>query len=173
MSVTDNQRRVGTSRVSTAAAVLAVIACALTAFAASAHDRLFHFDIRQQPLSQALRTYARTCGQEVIFTPALMVGTGTTSLVGDYSAEVALPRLLAGTDLVAERSPSGALMIRRRSLASVAGAHAGVALLRVADSTAVASDPPATDPPPTEPPAQTPAPAAVPPPRPTRSRRSS
>ncbi|MGH7143338.1 MAG: STN domain-containing protein, partial [Planctomycetota bacterium] len=105
----------GASRVSvTVAAILASTACAFGASAASAHGRLFHFDITPEPISQALRTYAQICGQDVIFTESVVAGAGTTSLVGDFTAGDALSRLLAGTKLVVERSPSGALMIRRR-----------------------------------------------------------
>jgi len=91
-------------------------ALAVVLFAAGtvgAHQRLFHFEIRQQPLSQALRSYGETCGQDVIFTEEVLAGAGSTSLQGDFSAQEALTRLLGGTNLVAERSPSGAIMIRR------------------------------------------------------------
>ena len=88
----------------------------------SAHGRVFHFDITPEPLSQALRTYAQICGQDVIFTESVVAGAGTTSLVGDFTADDALSRLLAGTKLVVERSPSGALMIRRQQANSAAAA---------------------------------------------------
>jgi iron complex outermembrane recepter protein len=82
--------------------------------AASAHQRMFHFEIKQQSLSQALRSYGEICGQDLIFTEAVVAGTGSTSLQGDFSAQEALTRLLTGTNLVAERSRSGAIMIRRK-----------------------------------------------------------
>jgi iron complex outermembrane receptor protein len=93
--------------------VVAAAVALLFATAASAHQRTFHFDITQQPLSQALRNYGQICGRDVIFTEEVVAGSGAASLEGNYTAEEALTRLLAGTNLVAEHSPSGALMIRR------------------------------------------------------------
>jgi len=80
---------------------------------AQTQDRSFHFDIATQSLSQALRTFAHTCGQEVVFTEDVVAGQAT-SLKGEYTVQAALDRLLKGTNLVAERSASGAIMIRRR-----------------------------------------------------------
>jgi iron complex outermembrane recepter protein len=73
----------------------------------------YHFDISNQTLSQALRSYGQISGQEIIFTEDIVAGQATASLKGDYTAQAALERLLRGTGLVAERSPSGAIMIRR------------------------------------------------------------
>src|ERR1700738_2585220 len=80
---------------------------------AQTQDRSFHFDIATQSLSQALRTLAHTCGQEVVFTEDVVAGQAT-SLKGEYTVQAALDRLLKGTNLIAERSASGAIMIRRR-----------------------------------------------------------
>ncbi|MDB6105396.1 MAG: hypothetical protein JWO52_5395, partial [Gammaproteobacteria bacterium] len=93
----------------------------LFATAATAHQRTFHFQITQQPLSQALRNYGQICGRDVIFTEEVVAGTGAASLEGNYTAEEALSRLLSGTNLVAEHSPSGALMIRRLHPPTAAG----------------------------------------------------
>ena len=86
----------------------------MAASTAGAHQRTFHFEIKPQPLSQALRSYGEICGEDLIFTEDVVAGAGTTSLRGDFSAQEALSRLLSGTHLVARRSPSGALMIRRQ-----------------------------------------------------------
>ncbi len=139
----------GASRVSvTVAAILASTACAFGASAASAataQGRLFHFDITPEPLSQALRTYAQVCGQDVIFTESVVASARPTSLVGDFTAGDALSRLLAGTKLVVERSPSGALMIRRRQQANSDATLPGQAAVRVAEADpAAAADPPPT-----------------------------
>src|SRR5882724_13188420 len=93
-----------------------LFALAVALFAAGtagAHQRLFHFEIRQQPLSQALRSYGEICGQDLIFTEEVLASAGSTSLQGDFSAQEALTKLLGGTNLIVERSPSGAIMIRR------------------------------------------------------------
>jgi len=79
---------------------------------AQAQDRSFHFEISNQSLSQALRDFGHISGQEVIFTEDMVVGLAT-SLEGDFTAQDALDHLLSGTGLIAERSPSGAIMIRR------------------------------------------------------------
>src|SRR5262245_3443455 len=84
----------------------------LMAQAAHAEGRSYHFAIANQSLSQALRNFGHISGQEVIFTEDMVAGLAA-SLQGDFTAEGALERLLKGTGLVAERSPSGAIMIRR------------------------------------------------------------
>src|SRR5882724_8294167 len=92
------------------------VVCALGVLgtaAAQTTDRSFHFDIGTQSLSQALRNFAHVCGQEVVFTEDVVAGQAT-SLKGEYTVQAALDRLLQGTNLVAERSASGAIMIRRR-----------------------------------------------------------
>src|SRR5579863_1676025 len=158
---TEHRRHGGVSRVSiTVAAILASTVGALGASAAAANGRVFHFDITPEPLSQALRTYAQICGQDVIFTESVVAGAGSTSLVGDFTADDALSHLLAGTQLVVQSSPSGALMIRRRQQAST-DATAPSAAVRVAQAgPAGAADPPAaSDPPPADASADPPAPA--------------
>ena len=136
----------------------------LAASAASADGRLFHFDITPEPLSQALRTYAQVCGQDVIFTESVVAGAGKTSLVGDFTADDALSRLLAGTQLIVQRSPSGALMIRRRQQASNDMSLPDKSPLRVAQADPVAADPQpaAADPPAADPSSDPPPPAAAP-----------
>jgi len=90
-------------------AVMCALGVVSSAIAQTA-DRSFHFDITNQSLSQALRNFAHVCGQEVVFTEDMVAGQAT-SLEGEYTAQAALNRLLQGTDLVAERSSSGAIMI--------------------------------------------------------------
>jgi iron complex outermembrane recepter protein len=80
---------------------------------AQGQARSYHFDIANESLSQALRNFAHVCGQEVVFTEDIVAGQAR-SLRGDYTVKAALDRLLQGTDLVAERSASGVIMIRRR-----------------------------------------------------------
>jgi outer membrane receptor protein involved in Fe transport len=153
------------SRVSiTVAAILASTAGAFGASAAAAHGQLFHFDINPEPLSQALRTYAQVCGQDVIFTESVVAGAQATSLVGDFTADDALSHLLAGTQLVVEHSPSGALMIRRRQEASTDAAASARSEVRVAQAGPAAADPPppANDPPAADPQSDPPAPASAP-----------
>jgi iron complex outermembrane recepter protein len=72
----------------------------------------YRFNIAAETLSQALRNYGQISGQEIIFTEDLVEGKTVPALAGEFTAEQALRRLLKGTGLTAERSPSGALMIR-------------------------------------------------------------
>src|SRR6185312_4120355 len=146
-------------------AILASTAGAFGASVAAAHGQLFHFDISPEPLSQALRTYAQVCGQDVIFTESVVAGARATSLVGDFTADEALSHLLAGTQLVVERSPSGALMIRRRREASTDTTASARSEVRVAQAGPADTDPPppANDPPAADPQSDPPAPAAAPP----------
>ncbi|HEY8509244.1 MAG TPA: TonB-dependent receptor [Steroidobacteraceae bacterium] len=92
---------------------VAVIASSCIALNAEAQARSFRFDISNQSLSQALRSYGQICGEEIIFTEEVVAGARPTSLKGEFTTEEALRKLLEGTGLVAERSPSGALMILR------------------------------------------------------------
>src|SRR2546423_11331488 len=109
------------------------VALGLLAMAAVAHERTFHFEISHQALSQALRSYGQSCGLDVILTEHVVAGVDAASLEGEYTAQEALNRLLQGAGLVAERSPSGALMIRRRQNAEVSTTNpAPLSLERVA-----------------------------------------
>jgi len=113
--------------------VSSLVALGLLAMAAVAHERTFHFEISHQSLSQALRSYGQICGLDVIFTEDVVAGVDAASLQGEYTAQEALNRLLQGTGLVAEHSPSGALMIRRRQRAEVSTTNpAPLSLERVA-----------------------------------------
>lgn len=101
-------------RVRNASSLVAVcVAGILGTNVAHSQDRSYHFDIGQESLSQALRAFAHVCGQQVVFTEDLVAGQAT-SLRGDFTVQAALDRLLEGTDLIAERSASGTIMIRRR-----------------------------------------------------------
>ncbi len=91
---------------------LTSVVCSFLAAAVMAQAASFHFDIDTQSLSGALREYARISGQQIIFTEEVVAGIESAQLSGDFTALAALSHLLAGTDLVTEISPSGAVMIR-------------------------------------------------------------
>ena len=95
------------------AATIATVAAAGWAAPAAAQARSYVFDISNQTLAQALRSYGQISGEQIIFTESLVAGLKPAPLEGEYTAEAALQKLLEGTGLIAERSPSGALMIRR------------------------------------------------------------
>jgi iron complex outermembrane receptor protein len=150
-----------TQRMRSASSLAVVCAVgALISAVAHAQDRSFHFDIGTQSLSQALRNFAHVCGQEVVFTEDVVAGQAT-SLKGEYTVQGALERLLQGTNLVAERSASGAIMIRRRVRETGADVRAPIGFGRTASAEALQvntanlpQEPAATD---TAPPATAPA----------------
>jgi TonB-dependent receptor len=141
-------------RMRNASGLAAVCAVGVLSTAAGAQSqRSFHFEIANESLSQALRNFAHVCGQEVVFTEDLVSGQAI-SLNGDYTVQDALDRLLRGTDLVAERSASGVIMIRRRLRdtgadvrALLFGRTASAAALQV-NTSAVTAEPPTSDAPP-------------------------
>lgn len=92
--------------------MMAILLTGALGTAAVAEDRSLHFDIPNQNLSQALRAYGRASGQEIIFTEDLVIDA-KASLQGEFTPETGLQQLLAGTGLVAQRSSSGVVMIKR------------------------------------------------------------
>ena len=86
---------------------------ALWSSGAAAQQPVFDFDLPQQPLSAALKEYARVSGQQIIFTEDLVWGYFGKPLYGRLSAADALDKLLAGTGLFVEHTATGAVMIRR------------------------------------------------------------
>jgi iron complex outermembrane receptor protein len=92
----------------------AILSMALVGSAVAADDAAsYAFDMADQTLTQALKTYAQTTNQEIIYSEDLVTGRSAPALKGAYTADAALRELLKGTGLMAERSPSGALMIKR------------------------------------------------------------
>lgn len=81
--------------------------------AADLPDHTLHFDIPAGALSQALRAFGQTAGQQIIFTEDLVSGMTFKGLKGDFPVETALQKLLEGTGLASERSLTGVIMIRR------------------------------------------------------------
>ena len=130
-SVVDNRRSGRNSRF----ALIFLVAVWLVGIgpltAASAQQQRFQFSITRAPLSLALRTFGQVCDEDVIFTESVVAGVPRVTLVGSYTASQALRQLLAGTGLVVDRSASGALMIKRDTIAPSLPAADGKA--RVAD----------------------------------------
>jgi iron complex outermembrane receptor protein len=73
------------------------------------------YNIPAETLSQALRDYGRASGRQIIFTEDLVRGRQAPALKGSYPSDAALARLLDGSGLSAQTSPSGAIMIVRDS----------------------------------------------------------
>ncbi len=106
-------------------ALVGSLCFALWSAAAVAQAQTYSFDIPAEPLSSALREFARVSGQQIIFTDDLVAGRSAAPLHGSYSADDALSRLLAGTALVVDRSSSGAIMVRLKN--AQAASNEGVA----------------------------------------------
>jgi outer membrane receptor protein involved in Fe transport len=97
----------------------AVLSCGFWAVvwaaAAAAESQTYTFDIPRESLAQALREYVHTSGRQIGFTDDLVAGREAPALRGSYSADEALTRLLAGSNLVVERASAGELVIQRNS----------------------------------------------------------
>lgn len=89
----------------------APIALATCATAAAAQPIAQSFDLPAQELSRSLREVSVRTGQSLIAPSELIRGRRAPPLVGAYSAEAAVERLLAGSGL-SVRQVDGALVIR-------------------------------------------------------------
>lgn len=87
--------------------------------AAYAQPTSIVFNISPQPLARALQEYAKASGEQIIFTNDLVVGKQALGLQGSYTSEEGLQHLLAGTQLIVERAPSGAIMIRPQKMSLI------------------------------------------------------
>ena len=101
------------SRTALSKFTLAAVISSVLATSAIAQARSYRFDIANEPLSRALRSYSQIAEQEIIFTEDVVAGFGAPTVKGEFTPQEALEKLLEGTGLIAARSPSGAIMIRR------------------------------------------------------------
>jgi len=88
-------------------------ALALSTGSAAAQQPEYSFDLPAQPLDIALRAYARTAEQQVIFAGRDVLGRTSSPVSGKYSPEEALQIMLAGSDLTVQRTAEGVLQIAR------------------------------------------------------------
>lgn len=72
-----------------------------------AEPKSFFFDIPAQPLADALQRYAMISGRPALFSSAQVAGLTSSPVRGDFPADTALERLLAGTGLVLQQARSG------------------------------------------------------------------
>src|SRR5512146_2165753 len=102
-------------RVRRAALKTSTAAAALLAFAApavvQAQTAKYSFDIPSQDVSSALIAYGRTARQQLVFDGTAIRSKQSSALVGEYSAQEGLSKLLEGTGLHAEFAGSGAIRI--------------------------------------------------------------
>ena len=67
--------------------------------------REVQFDLEPQPLSSALREYGSAADQQIIFAESDVRTFTAPALKGAFSPDQGLSMLLAGTGLIAERTP--------------------------------------------------------------------
>lgn len=71
------------------------------------------FNIPSQDLAAALRQFAVVTSTEILYTPDLVANLRSLPLVGEYTAEEALRRLLADTGLSFEDAAPGVIVLKR------------------------------------------------------------
>lgn len=79
---------------------------------AQAQAAAYNFDIPAQSLSNALEVFGRTCNQQLVFDKMLLRDKQSNALVGHYSAEEGIARLLEGSGLTFKRTAKGVLAIQ-------------------------------------------------------------
>jgi hypothetical protein len=98
-------------------AVLAGLALIVVAAPAlvRADEATKYFDIRAQPLSEALMAFGAQAGAIVMASSELTTGKTSNPVAGQLTLQDALARLLQGTGLKFETSPTGTILIVRAS----------------------------------------------------------
>ena len=84
--------------------------------AASAQNATYAFDIPAGPLSHALQDVAKTSGKQIIFADRLTAGKSTAGLHGTFAVNVAMDRLLSGTDLGVSEAESGGIVVKSKNV---------------------------------------------------------
>lgn len=93
---------------SVAAAVLAILAAPTIVWA---QTETYSFNIPAQDLAAALQAFGRHTKQQLVFDGSDVRGKSSAALIGTYSADEGIQRLLAGTGLGAKRTDSGVIAI--------------------------------------------------------------
>src|SRR6185312_7650071 len=86
---------------------------ALSAGIAQAQDR--QFELRDQPLSEALKLVAVQSGQSILFPPKVVDGIQSRPLHGKMSARDAVLHLISGTNLDVTGDGNGGLVVRPKA----------------------------------------------------------
>ena len=98
-------------RPSASAALLCVMLAITAPVAAQPPARTIAYDIPSQALGDALLTLGRQSGLEISFPPAAVAGKVSPALQGEYSALLALDRLLAGSGLALRADGPGRYIV--------------------------------------------------------------
>jgi iron complex outermembrane receptor protein len=89
-------------------------------FALHAAEATLHFDIKAQPLAEALMALGAQAGTSVIASTELTTGKISQAVSGQLNIKEALSRMLLGTGLDFEATDEGTLIIVRRSPSAAA-----------------------------------------------------
>lgn len=79
------------------------------------------YDIPEQPLADAVRSFGRQAQVQVVFRSDLVEGRRSRAVQGQYSPQQALQQLLAGSGLRAQRGQDGAWSLRQEAGTGAAG----------------------------------------------------
>jgi iron complex outermembrane receptor protein len=83
--------------------------------AAHAEEATKRFDIKAQPLSEALMAFGAQTGAIVMASSELTTGKISKPVTGQLAPQEALTRMLQGTGLTFETGPNGTILIVRTS----------------------------------------------------------
>ncbi len=75
-------------------------------------EKTYSFSIPAQDLKSALRAFARTSGQQIVFDDKAVANKRAPALIGAFTATRGVDRLLAGSGLDATRGRSGVIVVR-------------------------------------------------------------
>jgi iron complex outermembrane receptor protein len=88
-----------------------VAVLSINAAAAAAQDT--KISLREQPMSDALRSVAQKTGESILFTPESVDGLRAPAIAGDMNAQQAVSMLTRGTDLEVVSDGANGLIVRR------------------------------------------------------------
>lgn len=106
----------------------------------SAAQETYSFNIKAQPLGDALRAYTKITGIQYFHSDGAIESIKTGPVKGAYSAQVALNILLGGTGYSAQFSGDKTVVIRRANTAAVAKQTSGTVLQSEAPNSQVSGD---------------------------------
>lgn len=96
------------------------IAAIASPLAASARAQTYQLDIPSQSLDSALRAFAQTTRQQIVFDMDVVRGRTSPALRGRYTVTDAITNLLANSGLEASPGNSGVYVVRRKVTGSIA-----------------------------------------------------
>jgi len=91
-----------------------VLAPVIAAFTSAYRTQTFNFDLPVQPLPLSLRAIASVTGANLLFDPVIVGTPQCPAVRGRLSIDVALTRLLAGSDLSWRRIKIRTFLVEKR-----------------------------------------------------------